>query len=261
MRAVDEHLLATGHYARKQILCGSRLVAFSHRARFRLARQLVQPFASHKLLDYGSGDGTFLVMVHDLFPCAVGADIEPEQIRDCADRLGALEGLSFLVTPQLADPSHTAAYGIVTCMEVLEHCPDKERHAVLLDLHRLVAPEGTVIVSVPLETGPSLIGKQVFRRVAGWRRLGDYEYTERYTIGEFLRMVFAHERATIDRPTHRVDLLRGGSIQCHGHKGFNWRTLRAELDRLFHVETLLFSPVRWLGSYLNSQVWLVCKRR
>jgi hypothetical protein len=44
-----------------------------------------------------------------------------------------------------------------------------------------------------------------------------------------------------------------------GHKGFNWRVLRGELERRFAIERTAFSPIPWLRSLLNSQVWFVCR--
>ena len=111
-----------GHYAEKQLFSRSGLVRFSHGSRFRLARELVAPFAGGRLLDYGCGDGTFLDLVKDLFPGALGADVDREQIADCERRFAGCDGIHFLPTDRLVDPEHQDAYTVVTCMEVLEHC-------------------------------------------------------------------------------------------------------------------------------------------
>ena len=161
-----------GAYARKQILSPSRLVRWSHGSRFELGRALIAPRAGGRLLDYGCGDGTFLALVHDLFPGAVGADPAARQTADCARRLRDLP-LTF-TTPDSLGASHTGAYDVVTCMEVLEHCLDDERRRVVGELARLARPGGLVVVSVPIEVGPSLVGKQVARALAAWRGLGDY---------------------------------------------------------------------------------------
>src|SRR5438128_253860 len=89
-----QKLIGAGTYAGKQLLCKDRVVAWSHARRFRLGRKLAQPYAGRTLLDYGCGDGTFLAMVGDLFPEAVGADVDPKQITDCRTRFGELPGLS-----------------------------------------------------------------------------------------------------------------------------------------------------------------------
>lgn len=261
MPIADKELLIGGSYAKKQIFCKARIVAWSHRSRYQLARQLVRPYADRRLLDYGCGDGTFLALARDLFPEAVGVDEDPKQTAECVNRFAGLLGLSFMLTDDLADARHTGAYGVIVCMEVLEHCVEEKLVSVLSDLRRLLAPEGTVIISVPIEIGPSLIAKQVVRTIAGWRGLGDYKYSERYTGGELLKMMFAGERMSITRPMYRADFALDRPNLFHGHKGFNWRTLRARLGKQFTVQQTLFSPMGWLGGYLNSQAWFICTPR
>lgn len=258
---IEPDVIAGGQYARKQLFSASRLVAFSHGARFRMGRSLVAPYAGRRLLDYGCGDGTFLALVHDLFPVAAGADQDPQQTLECGRRFGRVPGLTFTLTDQLRRADHTGTYAVVTCMEVLEHCPDEERACVLQDLQRVTARDGRVIISVPIETGPSLLVKHVFRIVFGWRNLGDYRYREHYTAGEFVKMVFAGRHTTLGRPLYRAEFGPGFSLRYHGHKGFNWRRLRREVEDLFEIERIVCSPMRWLGPALNSQVWMVCRPR
>ena len=250
--------LASGDYARKQIYCPSRVVAWSHGSRFRLAAELASAGAGGRLLDYGCGDGTFLTMTHGTFGTAVGADIGAAQQAECRRRLSDLPGLSFVLTPELADAAHTGAYDVVTCMEVLEHCVDEERRRVLDDLRRLVAASGRVIVSVPIEVGPALAGKQLFRAIAAWRGQGDYRHRETYTPRELMAAVaggpnLARARYTVQGPD--------GPIEYCGHKGFDWRVLEREIRARFGVERRLFTPMGPLGALLNSQVWFVCRPR
>jgi SAM-dependent methyltransferase len=253
-------LISAGSYASKQLCCKDRLVAWSHGRRFRVAQQLAQSHAGGKLLDYGCGDGTFLAMVADLFSEAVGADVDPKQTADCRARFGAVPGLSFVLTEELTAARHNLAYDVVVCMEVLEHCIADKRAEVLGDLHRLVAGDGTVIISVPIEIGPSLIGKQLVRTVAGWRGLGDYRHREKFSCMEFWKMVLAGAQTSIERPVYRADFAPDRPNAFHGHKGFNWRALQARLRERFEIRQTLFSPLGWTAGYLSSQAWFVCKR-
>src|SRR3954468_8058447 len=249
-------LLKSGDYARKQIYCRSGLVRWSHGSRFELARALVAERAGGRLLDYGCGDGTFLAMVHAEFSQALGLDVDPRQLDQCRARLGHLPGVSFGLTspPPGAEPVDAASWDVVTCMEVLEHCLEPERRRVIGELARLVKPRGTAIVSVPIEIGPSLAGKQLARAVAGLRRLGDYEHRERYSPLELARSVFG---AAIPR-----QVLAGngpdGPYRYYGHKGFDYRDVAAELSRHFTIAQRIYTPMRALGPLLNSQAWFVC---
>ena len=111
MNLANQQLLAGGAYARKQLYCKDRIVAWSHGSRFRTGCRLAEAFAGARLLDYGCGDGTFLAMVHDLFPEAVGADLDPKQTADCARRFASLPGLSFVLTEDLT--AHNSRFDLI----------------------------------------------------------------------------------------------------------------------------------------------------
>jgi SAM-dependent methyltransferase len=249
-------LLRSGDYARKQIYCRSRVVAWSHGSRFDLARKLVAPRAGGRLLDYGCGDGTFVAMVHADFREALGVDVDPGQTAECAARLGHLPGVRFGLARDLGRDDR-AGWDVVTCMEVLEHCLEPERRRVLDELARLAGPSGLVVISVPIEVGPSLAGKQFFRALAGLRKLGDYQHRERYSPIEVMRSVagLRVERVPIegDGPD--------GPYRYYGHKGFDFRELEREIAERLTIVCRTFTPLPIMGPLLNSQAWFVCTRR
>ena len=55
-------------YGDLTIASPSRIKRFSHRARFSRAIQLLDPRPGDRILDYGSGDGFFLGVLHDHEP-------------------------------------------------------------------------------------------------------------------------------------------------------------------------------------------------
>ena len=243
-----------GHYAEKQLDCRSSVIAFSHRARFEKALELAGRERGAKLLDYGSGDGTFLSLLDGRFGSCVGADIAADQVEDCRRRFAQVPDVSFCELRDLAGREHTHAYAVVTCMEVLEHCPEAAARDALRDMARLVAPGGKVIISVPIETGLSFLLKYGVRTVAGWRGLSDYRHYERYPLGEALRMVCATARTHVRRPVYS-----GNGFEFHSHYGFNWRHIERDARAVMSVERITFSPFPMLGGMLNSQAWLVCR--
>jgi len=254
-------LLESGHYARKQIFSRNAVVAWSHRRRFALARELASPAAGGALLDYGCGDGTFVAMAHHLFRETVGTDIDVEQLRDCHTRLRDLSDTHFESLDDLRDPIYDARFDAVVCMEVLEHCPSDMQPVVLADLERLVRPHGVIVISVPIETGPTLAVKQSVRALAAASGLSEYASRERYNLSEFMRMVLAGSTSQIVRPVSIAKTADGRTVRYHGHKGFNWRTLGALLERTLVIEERRYSPLPLLGPWLNSQVWFVCRKR
>jgi len=249
--------LASGGYASRQLFSRSRIIAWSHTRRFAAARHIVAPYAGGSLLDYGCGDGTFLFLVRDLFPTAHGIDADPKQVQSCRARLSKSTALSFSLVREMRREAPCRTYDVIVCMEVLEHCTDAALSEVLHDVRTFLAPGGTFIVSVPVETGLTLIAKQAVRLFAGWRRIGDYQFTERYTKRELARMVRGGERAAIVRPLYEAQVTPEVSLSFHGHKGFNWRRVRQRLAEEFTIRQQRFSPISWLPA-IASQVWFIC---
>jgi len=140
-------------------------------------------------------------------------------------------------------------------MEVLEHVPDWR--PIFDRWQWLVRPEGKLIVSVPVETGAALAVKQLARRLAGWRGIGDYPGTRPYTWREFVRSLTAGRTQHITRPIHQSP----GHPPSHCHNGFNWRVLMEALAARFVVEKLISSPVQSLPPGWGSQVYFVLRNR
>ena len=250
----DAERVAQGHYYRKLLECKSGVIAWSHRSRFRVGLELVG--SPRTLLDYGCGDGTFLAMAADRIQSACGADIAVEQIEDCRTRLASFTNLQFCTIPDLAQPSHDRAYEVVTCMETLEHCTPPIVDVVLRDLARLTAPGGRIVISVPIETGPTFLLKLAVRKAAAWRGLSDYRHYETYTPGDAVRMIFAGRTTAIKRPVYGVP-----DAPSHSHYGFNWRALRDQVLRYLTIEGARFSPLGFTRGWASSQAWFVCRPR
>jgi SAM-dependent methyltransferase len=247
--------IGQGHYARKQILSRDRLVAWSHGRRFDTAVSIARTFRGGRLLDYGCGDGTFLamtMMTPDAPSVAVGAELSIEAIDDCRLRYRDEPRLQFVRVQDLDGEAHIGGYDAVFCMEVFEHVVDWDPELVRLE--RLLAPRGTLVISVPVETGLPLVVKQTVRRVAGWRGIGHYPGTSSYSLRELAAGVVAGGRQHLVRP-----VFNGSSGPSHDHKGFNWMVLKARLRRQFEIAAIVSSPFPWLGPHLATQVWFVCR--
>ncbi len=180
------------------------------------------------------------------------------RIRSPTARAGlpASPGITFLSTDALNDPRHRNRYEVVVCMETLEHCPDDIQLTVLSQIHHVTSPDGTVVISVPIEVGPPLLAKQGARALLALGGRSEYATRERYQPSELVRMLFAGADTAIPREEFKGDL---GS-RFTGHKGFNWRRLERTIERRFAIERRLFSPLPRLGVWLNSQVWFVCRK-
>ncbi len=249
--------LREGHYAKKQIFCRSKLISWSHSRRFVTGVRLAERFAGKRIVDYGCGDGTFLTMLmagQSAPAFAVGAELTEDLVRDCRERLES-ERLQFVLTSQLHDERHRGAYDGVVCMEVLEHVIDDRPMLELF--HSLLAPGGSLLLSVPVETGLPVLVKQSARRLASWRKFADYSGMQPYTMRELWATVFAGSQQHIVRPVHSDE----NGFESHDHKGFNWMFLREKLRDLFEIEQVLGSPLAWLPPHLGSQAWFIARKR
>jgi SAM-dependent methyltransferase len=247
--------ISTGHYARKQLFSRDRLVAWSHARRFSTGISLAREFRAKRVLDFGSGDGTFLalaMMSEDAPAIGVGAELTAEVVADCRRRYRDEPRLQFLRIDELEPRNHAGQYDAVFCMEVLEHVVDWEPE--IARMARLLAPGGRLIVSVPVETGLPILVKQTVRRIAGWRGVGHYPGTSPYSWPELVSAVFAGDHQHLARPVFDT-----GSGPSHDHKGFNWMVLQNRLGREFVLERVLASPFARLGPRLATQVWFVCR--
>jgi SAM-dependent methyltransferase len=247
--------LREGHYAAKQIFCRDRVIAWSHRRRFETGLAVARMFRGRRVLDYGCGDGTFLALLFDTAdrPAeAVGAELDAHQVTDCRTRLGDRRGLSFVTIDSLDADLRGRQFDGVVCMEVLEHVVDLD--PILDRLWRLLVADGTLLVSVPVETGVPLLVKQAARRIAGWRGIGDYPGTSPYTWQEYCAGLFAGPTPHLARPIYSA------STPFHDHKGFNWMVLRNRLAERFVIERVVASPFPWLGPHLATQVWFVARK-
>ncbi len=150
--------------------------------------------------------------------------------------------MSFVQVTSLDGPEHARRYDAVFCMEVLEHVFDWEPE--LARMSRLLAPGGTLVVSVPVETGVPVLVKQVVRTMAGWRRIGHYPGTTSYSWSELASAVFAGRTQHVTRPVFEF-----GGRPAHDHKGFNWRVLARAAEAAVRRDERRRKPVlvAWPG--------------
>jgi SAM-dependent methyltransferase len=209
-----------------------RLFRFSHLRRFSIARDFLDARPESRVLDYGSGDGYLLGLLLERVPIENLTALEPidflqEQLkRRFGDRIRIVSSASDLPT---------GSFDRVACLEVLEHLQPDVVGETLSELERLLAPDGILVVSVPIEVGPTALFKYV-AAVALTRM------DRRYSIPE------------LARATLGFAVPRDPTMKFLPHKGFDFREMRRLLEQRFRMERELFSPVSWLGSALNAQV-------
>lgn len=225
-------------YAAETINSRSRLKRWSHSARFDLACEALSPCDGDRILDYGTGDATLLRRLHERAPGAALVGFEPQMTDEAA--ANAPPGARIV-----ASPAGLAGFDKVACLEVLEHLEGEHLDAAVDNLVAAARPGGLILVSVPIEVGPSALFKNLARVALGAAH-------ENTTPANVLRSLIGRT----ERIARRAD---DGFI--FSHIGFDWRALnRVLLQRGLRALRVVYSPFGGLGPLMNSQVLMVFQR-
>ncbi len=100
------------------------------------------------ILDVGCNVGAWLADCKKLYPDAnlVGVEINKKAIEVAKSRLPEVK---FYETGAEKLPFDNNSFQYVTCIEVLEHLPSELRPVAFREIHRVLRPGGTFILTVP----------------------------------------------------------------------------------------------------------------
>lgn len=210
------------------------IARFAHRARLKKSKQLLMPFLTESavLLDYGCGQGRFL---HD-----IATYISAQRPRVALLGYDPYQSAQYDSYRIVSDPAAIAAQSvtILTCLEVCEHLSDLETQEFIDFALRVLAPNGKLLVSVPIMTGPPVLLKEL-SRVILFRRRSDM------TASELFRAAF------FAIPARRADDIKTS------HRGFDWRTTQRTLLENFRYVNIEFSPLPFKNPYWQSQALMM----
>jgi SAM-dependent methyltransferase len=239
-------------YSERLLQHGSFLTRLAHHGRYRRALDLLSDVRAAIAIDFGCGDAMILRRAYErgIVRGGYGIDSEPAMRENASTTFAGIEGFRFLDPEALAQTVAPGSCDLAICTEALEHIPNP---AGILDaICRYCRPGASVLITVPIEIGPSLVGKQVGRYLAGLRRPYGYES---YRLRELFSAAVLWNTRAFDSSHTRPDATQTG------HKGFDFRDIERALRQRMDIEQTLFSPFPPLGAVLNSTVMWRCRTR
>jgi SAM-dependent methyltransferase len=201
-------------------------------------------------IDFGCGDAMILRRAQEagIARSGYGVDSDPAMRESAAATFAGLEGFRFVSPEELPTAVPPGSCDLALCTEALEHIPDPA--SILDQIVRCCRPGARVIITVPIEVGPSLVGKQLGRYFAGLRRPYGYET---YTVRELVSAALFWNARGFDS-SHRHD-----DVVMTGHKGFDYRDVESALRARMQIERTVYSPLPGFGPLLNSTVMWRCR--
>lgn len=115
-------------------------------ARFREVIAILGKLKGERLLDIGCGDGSFTVMLKEAMGAreAVGIEVASEAVAEVEKKGIQSYQLDIDTEPFPFDDNY---FDIIYCGEIIEHLFNPDH--LLQEVHRVLKPEGTCIISTP----------------------------------------------------------------------------------------------------------------
>ncbi len=217
-----------------------RLMNWVHSAHIRQALANASLTLDKRILDAGCSDGELLVRANGVYASAVGADHNFQALQSFNQRLASTPHCHALQSDLCRLPFADERFDVVFCLETLEHVYDESR--AIVELKRVLKSDGTLIVTVPIELGLSVLLKQ------GISKLCFGGYRGAYTWGELINAM-----------TGKLDKIERESLSSH--KGFDFRKTLREIDQHFSDLHYRGLPFTWLGSWVNTQFLIVARNK
>jgi SAM-dependent methyltransferase len=200
-----------------------------------------------KILDFGAGNGELCRFVADDISFADAEIVCYEPAATLFQE--ACQNLARFNIPccsNVIDIPHKQ-FNVIFCLEVFEHLPAKQTLDVITTINNLLSDNGLVIIGVPHELYLPALFKGLFRMT---RRLNGFDTNWKNILQCTLGF------PPKERPVGKID-----SLPYHfEHLGFDYRNFKALLQQYFLLLNVFFSPVKYLGPLVNSEVYFVLKK-
>lgn len=143
-----------------------RILGYSNRHKLEWAlRNATGAGFAGRVLDWGCGCGRLLRYCGEIAGASfTGADIDPDNLRWCRSHL-PMAGYELIpLHPPTPFPDH--AFDIVIGVSVFTHLTEPVQHEWLEELRRIVAPGGTVMLTIHGPAAAAISGRRVWEAVS-----------------------------------------------------------------------------------------------
>lgn len=236
-------------YSQRLLQQGNPLTRLAHRSRFSAVLNLLGNTKYQQAIDYGCGDGWLLKTAYEqgIISSGIGIDVADYMLEACQEMFTETPGFKFCKPEELSKVITPQSCDLIFCTETLEHIGNPEK--ALAEILTYSQPGATMIISVPIEIGPSLLLKQIGRYFANLK--GNYGY-EKYTLREIVSAAIMWDVESFPS-SHSL------KNDYTAHKGFDYRKIEKLLSEKVKIQQRKFSPFPWGGNLLNSTVIWVCR--
>jgi ubiquinone/menaquinone biosynthesis C-methylase UbiE len=122
--------------------------------------ELLKIYKVERVIDVGSGSGTFSRILHEKGCKVVAVEIDWESVKLAKEVSQPSKGLFYVTADGTKIPFKNAIFDMAICSEVLEHIKDDK--AVISEIKRVLRPGGIAIITVPTY-GPGFWSNKLFR--------------------------------------------------------------------------------------------------
>lgn len=217
------------------------ITKFLHSTRYKNLIHIALSLNSNglRVLDIGAGTARAYEVLNAR--CAVDSytalEVDTDFIELNHSRHGKNTNFNCISAQELTiSPSH---YDLIIGLESFEHMTTEAREQYIQHIKK--CDFKYLYITVPNEIGPAIMIKNVGSWLMGYIRHEEYYFRE-----------------TVFASMYRLDKVRPHQ---QGHRGFDYRALRATLNDNFHITKVYKSPTNYIPLSFSPSVGFLCVKR
>ncbi|MBZ5552114.1 MAG: class I SAM-dependent methyltransferase [Acidobacteriia bacterium] len=224
--------------------------------RFQRALNCCPDSPQSRVMDFGCWEGHFLPSLLANYHQVWGVDNDRASVVEeipgtwtilqcarslCSEESPSTSHLRLVKADGQSLPVRGGFFDIVFCLDTLPYVRKNSRAQVIIELRRVLKPGGTIIISLPVEMGASLVLRELLRRLSG-------SFQQNYKTSDLLR-------AILFSPRQQPDENEAASLV-----GYDYREDIDAIESQFIIRRREFLPWNWL-KWLSPTILLVCETR